>query len=294
MIQIKKDILKKFYPKRKQNVHKYDFGHLLVIGGSKLYSGSPALAALAALKSGTDLVTVAAPERAANIIAGFTPDLITYPLEGKYFEKKHLPELLKLAKNKTAFVIGGGTERQAETLKLIRKFIKETDLAGVVDADGIHALSYRRHSRMSLSCKRHWSMSPTKKRNLIITPHLQEFYVLTGIKITDKSLADKIKIVKKEAARFKNVILLKGNQDIISDGKKVAINKTGNPFMTKGGTGDTLAGICGALLAQGQDSFTAACAASYINGKAGDIAAKKFKQSLLATDVIENIYKVFQ
>lgn len=283
MIQIKKDILKKFYPKRKQNVHKYDFGHLLVIGGSKLYSGSPALAALAALKSGTDLVTVAAPERAANIIAGFTPDLITYPLEGKYFGKKHLPELLKLAKNKTAFVIGGGTERQAETLKLIRKFIKETDLAGVVDADGIHALSYRRHSRIS----------PTK-RNLIITPHLQEFYVLTGIKITDKSLADKIKIVKKEAARFKNVILLKGNQDIISDGKKVAINKTGNPFMTKGGTGDTLAGICGALLAQVQDSFTAACAASYINGKAGDIAAKKFKQSLLATDVIENIYKVFQ
>ena len=81
--------------------------------------------------------------------------------------------------------------------------------------------------------------------------------------------------------------------DIISDGKQVALNKTGNPYMTKAGTGDTLAGICGALLAQGQDAFKAACAAAYINGQAGDIAAAKLKQSLMASDLIEAIFRCF-
>jgi NAD(P)H-hydrate epimerase len=83
--------------------------------------------------------------------------------------------------------------------------------------------------------------------------------------------------------------LLKGKTDIISDGKEVALNKTGSPFMTKGGTGDTLAGIAGALLARGIPPFEAGQAAAYINGIAGELAAKKFGEGLMATDLIEAI-----
>ena len=99
MYIVNKSILKKVYRKRAKDARKYDYGSLLVVGGSKLYSGSSGFAALSAYRSGVDLVTVAAPERAANIIAGFSPDMITYPLKGDYLRKEHLKEILSLAKN---------------------------------------------------------------------------------------------------------------------------------------------------------------------------------------------------
>ena len=95
------------------------------------------------------------------------------------------------------------------------------------------------------------------------------------------------------AKKINAVVLLKGHIDTISNGVKTETNKTGDAFTTKGGTGDTLAGICGSLLAQGIEPFDAACAAAYINGKAGDIAAKEKKQALLATDIIEKIPDAF-
>ena len=100
------------------------------------------------------------------------------------------------------------------------------------------------------------------------------------------------KFVKQEAKKLNVVILLKGHIDVISDGKKIFLNKTGTPYMTKGGCGDTLTGICGALLARGVSRFDSACAAAYVNGKAGELATKRYKEGLLATDLIENIPKV--
>ena len=97
MEMVKSNILKRVYRRRRQWSRKYDFGHLLVIGGSKLYSGSPAFNAQAALRAGVDLVTIIAPERAANIVASFGPDLITYPLAGDFIKKSHLNILLKFA-----------------------------------------------------------------------------------------------------------------------------------------------------------------------------------------------------
>lgn len=279
MIKISKKILQEVYPKRRPQAHKYDFGHLLIIGGSKLYSGSPALAGLAAYRSGVDVVTIAAPERAANIIASFTPDLITYPLKGNWLSKKHLPELSDLTKNKTAVVIGGGLERQDETLETVREYLRNISLPCLIDADAIYALVQDKKIVFG--------------KNYVITPHLYEFFILSGLKIAKEKLTQRIKIVKETAAKLNTVILLKADIDIISDGKQVALNKTGNPYMTKGGTGDTLAGICGALLSQGQDAFKAACAAAYINGQAGDIAAAKLKQSLMASDLIETIFRCF-
>lgn len=278
-LHINKSILKKVYKKRKPWSHKDDFGRLLIIGGSKKYSGSPGLNALAAIqamsayKTGVDIVEVIAPKRAADIISKFSPDIITYPLDKNYIEKKHLSILLKESKNKTAFVIGGGIERNKKTLATIKSYLKKIKLPGVIDADAIYALK---------NCKINLS-------NFVITPHAHEFFILTGKKPT-KNLKQRINQVKQAAKKLNTTILLKGHIDIISNNKQTAINKTGTPYMTKGGTGDTLAGILGSLIAQNNSLFNSACAAAYINGKAGELTKKKI--SLTATDLLEKISKI--
>jgi len=276
MVEINKSILKRVFKKRRNWSYKYDYGSLLIIGGSKLYHGGPTFEAMAALRSGVDLVTVVAPERAADLIAGYSPDLITYPLKGDYLDKKHLPTLMKFCENKTAVVIGSGLCREKKILSAVKEFLKRINIPTVIDADAIHAIDKK-----------------LMKKNFVITPHTKEFYVMSGIKLK-RSLDRRIESVKRASSLMKSTILLKGFIDVISDGKRTAINRTGNQFMTKGGTGDILAGICGSLLAQGVNCFDAACAAAFINGKAGDLAAKNRKQGLLATDLIEKIPDVIR
>lgn len=279
---ITKSILKKIYKKRPSIAKKYDYGLLLVIGGSEFYSGSPALAALAAFRAGVDMVRIIAPKRAADIIASFTPDLAAYPLKGNYLAKEHLPILLTMVESakivsngKTAVVIGGGMGRSRETQETILEFLSQLKIPAVIDADGIYAFKEKPET--------------ISEKSFLLTPHSYEFFILTGKEVSKLSKKDKIKIVKEEALRLKTTILLKGSIDIISDGKRVAINKTGSPFMTKGGTGDTLAGIAGAFLARGIETFEAGCAAAYVNGLAGSFASKKFGEGLMATDLISAI-----
>ncbi|RLJ02052.1 MAG: NAD(P)H-hydrate dehydratase [Candidatus Aenigmatarchaeota archaeon] len=276
MVEVIKE-LRKIYKKREKEVHKYNFGSLLVIGGSKIYSGSPTFNALAALRSGVDLVEIAAPERAANIIASFSPDLITHPLKGDFLKKEHLKQIYKILENKTGFVIGGGLGREKETFKAVQKFLSEAKLPGVIDADAIYAVAEKPEI--------------VREKNFVLTPHAYEFFILSGERVLDDLERRKNKVIK-VARELKTTILLKGNIDIISDGNKIYLNKTGTPYMTKGGTGDTLAGICGALLARKVNCFESACCAAYINGRAGELASKKFRESFLASDLLNEIPKV--
>jgi len=285
MIQVTKNILKQIYKKRPPEARKYDFGLLLVIGGSEFYSGSPALSALAAFKSGVDMVRIVAPKRAADIIATFGPDLAAYPLEGDWLKKEHLATLLTLtesakavSRGKTAVVIGGGAGRSEETQETILEYLSQVSLPVVIDADAIHALGK--------------NPEIIKGKPFLVTPHTYEFFVLTKKEIYQLPEEEKIKMVQEEAARLQTTILLKGPIDIISDGKEVALNKTGSPFMTVGGMGDTLAGIAGALMARGITPFESAQAAAYINGKGGELAGKKLGESVMATDLIEAIPEV--
>ncbi len=275
---IKKNILKKIYKQRSLKSHKYDYGNLLIIAGSKKYSGSPTLCALAALRSGVDLVTVVAPHRSANIVASFAPDIITYPLKGDYLKKRDLKEIFELEKSSSAVIIGPGLERKKETFQSIIKFLEKTNKPCVIDADAIYAISENK--------------KVVKDKKFVITPHLHEFYVLSKKKVVNLNKSDIKKIVIQSASEMKTTIILKGNTDIISDGLNTEMNMTGNPYMTKGGTGDTLAGICGSLMAQGCSQFISACGASYINGRAGDIAAKDLKMGMLASDLIQKIPNV--
>ncbi|MEM3075787.1 MAG: NAD(P)H-hydrate dehydratase, partial [Candidatus Bilamarchaeaceae archaeon] len=126
---------------RKPWCHKYDFGHLLVVGGNWRYSGSPAFNAIAALRTGVDVVTVAAPERAANIIAGFSPDMITVPLHGDFLRKSHVERLVCITKNEkvSALAVGGGMGRERESAKALKELHNRIELPFVFDADALHA-----------------------------------------------------------------------------------------------------------------------------------------------------------
>jgi NAD(P)H-hydrate epimerase len=282
MQEVTKEILRKVYQKKPPVGRKYDYGLLTVVGGSEFYSGSPALAALAAFRSGVDMVRIIAPKRAADIIASFTPDLAAYPLKGDWLTKENVATLLSMveaakavSRGKTAVVIGGGMGRSEETQEAILEFLSQIFVPCVIDADAIHALGKR--------------PGVIAGKNFLITPHSYEFFVLTGKEIEPLSAEERIKMVQAEAERLQTTILFKSGQDIISNGKGVALNKTGTSFMTVGGTGDTLAGIAGALLARGLPAFEVGQAAAYINGLAGEIAAKKFGESLMATDLIQAI-----
>lgn len=286
METVSKNILRNIYKVRAPRARKYDFGLVLVIGGSEYYSGSPALSGLAAFRAGVDMVRIVAPRRAADIIASFSPNLSTTALEGKWLTEKHLSVLEEatesakaVTEGKTAVVIGGGLGRTRETQKAIRQYFSRVSVPAVVDADAIYALAQ--------------NPDVFKGRNFLFTPHSYEFFALTGKKVAGEfSLEERIRMVREQAQKLQTTILLKGEVDIISDGKNTAINKEGSPFLTVGGTGDTLAGIAGALIARGCGLFEAGCGAAYINGRAGAAASRKFGEAVLATDLIKEIYRV--
>ena len=263
----------KYYPRRDLWSHKGQFGYVLIVGGSKQYSGSPVFNGLSALRSGADLITVIGPKRAMDIAASFDPDIITYPLDSE-FELKHVSKVLALSKNFHSLIIGGGLKRSKKTGQAIRKIIKNIDLPIVIDAEAIRTIAEKPEI--------------IKNKKAIVTPHTEEFRILTGEKVKPE-IKDRQEKVKKWADKLKTTILLKGHVDVISDGKKVALNKTGSCFMTKGGFGDTLSGICGTLLARNIEPFEAAQTAAYINGKAGELASKKYSEGVMASDIFEFI-----
>lgn len=287
MIKITKDILKDVFQKRKKGQYfpKYSFGLLLVIGGGEFYSGSPALSAMAAYKTGVDMVQIIAPKRAADIIASFGPELAAYPLDGQRLEKRHLATLLSFTKSakevshgKAAVVIGGGMGRSEETKKTIREYLSQIDIPAIIDADAIHAIGE--------------NTEIIRKKPFLITPHAFEFLILTKRDIRGLSHEKKQRAVQEEALRLETTIFLKEKPDIISNGQEIALNITGSPYMSVGGTGDTLAGICGALLARGIKPFKTAQIAAYISGKAGEVAGERLREGLLPTDIIKAIPEI--
>lgn len=281
----KKDIR---LPKRDQGSHKGDNGKVLVIGGSKDYPGAAALAGIAALRSGADWVTVAAPEKAALAVSCSYPDLVVKGYSGGDFCCSMAKELLKEEKNYDSVLVGNGIGMHARSF--VRKYVKESRKLLVIDADGI------KHSDTSIV------------RNAIITPHNKElelFLLNSGIgkdaveRITlERKTEKKGILIRKTLMEFlekNNVILLKGKIDTIVSKDKIAYNKTGNAGMTKAGTGDVLAGVAAGFLAQSRDMFQSAVNAAYYNGLAGDILLKKKKGfTYLASDLAEEIGKTLK
>jgi len=278
----KRDVLA-VLPKRRPEAHKGEYGRVLVVGGSSRYTGAPALVGLAALRSGVDLAVVAAPAETALVISSFSPDLITIRLPCRDLEPAALPQLREDIKRATAVVIGSGLGTLACTrdavIELARTLAK-TELPVLFDADGLKALAAEREL--------------LKNPRWVVTPHAKEFEILTGTDLPKDTTA-RAEEVKKAAKELGCTILLKAHVDIIaSPGGKVALNQTGNPGMTVGGTGDVLAGIVGAFLSQGAEPFRASVAGAWACGRAGDLCMKDKGYEFTASDVIEKLPEVFK
>jgi NAD(P)H-hydrate epimerase len=265
--------VRKAYPKRPEWSRKGDFGRLLVVGGSATFYGAPALSATAALRAGCDLVKIVAPENSASVYASVSPNLIVEPVTGNCFNAMHTRKLLDVTGGYDAVVLGPGLGLKSETFTFVHNLLSRLDVPCVIDADAIKAVSSARE---------------LLKPGHILTPHSMEFQVIFG-REPSKNLRERTLQVKGLASELGCTILLKGHIDVISNGESTALNKTGTPYMTRGGTGDTLSGICGALLAMGLEPFHAACSAAYLNGLAGEMASKSLGPGTLATDVLSSI-----
>lgn len=264
---------------RPASSHKGDWGRLLVIGGSKIFSGAPVLASLAALRTGVDIVYIAAPSKTAYAISSISPDLITLKLKGDNLTRSNVPALKPYLEGVDAIVMGPGLGLHSETIDFVKDCVTAVESAGkplLIDADGLKAFA---------KFKRPLAVP------LVLTPHAGEYAVLTGRKLSE-SVEDRIIEVQKTASNLKSVILLKGTTDIICDSKRVKLNFTGNQAMTVGGTGDVLSGIVGALLAQKANAFEAAVAGAFVNGAAGDFVASDVGNHMMASDLLNWIPKI--
>jgi NAD(P)H-hydrate epimerase len=259
---------------RAPEAHKGDFGRLLVVGGSDVYSGAPAYVALAALRTGVDLAYIAAPERTAYNISAYSPNLITVKLSGTHLRSTNISSIEPFLSVATALAIGPGLGLHDETKEAVRSLLASVERARrplLLDADGLKAFGgFKRRLKVPV----------------VFTPHAGEYNALVGHFPPD-DLDAKVEDVRRSAQEIGGVILLKGNTDVISDGTRVKLNFTGNPGMTVGGTGDVLSGIVAAFLSQGVDAFEAAVAGAFINGACGDFVRREKGFHLVATDLID-------
>ena len=262
---------------RPADSHKGQYGRLLVIGGSEIYSGAPALVALAAYRTGVDLVYVASPEKAANSVSSFSPSIITIKLPGSNLGTRHLRILDEHIYRASSIAIGPGLGLAKDTVSAVRRIINfaiKRKKSILIDADALKAIGVVKRKLFDES--------------IVMTPHAGEFEAVSG-NSPSRDLNVRMNEVKDFASLSGAIIVLKGHTDIISDGTRTKINDTGNPGMTVGGTGDVLSGIIAGLIAQGFEPYESAVAGSFVNGAAGDLAAERFGHHLMPTDLLEHI-----
>ena len=273
---------------RDEKSHKGNNGRLLIVGGSKDYSGAPAIAGMAAIGAGCDLVYVAAPEKSAEAIKSTSPDLIVKSLEGDKLSLKHSEEILDMVDNVDAVLIGPGAGIDDETSKLFNVLVTKIKKPLVLDADSLKQVD----------------LSLIKNRDdIILTPHIFEFKSFFNIDDDLKldidsydfnKVDENITQFQKITNQIKATVLVKGKYDLILSGTRFRINKSGNAGMTVGGTGDALAGICASLLTQGLNSFDCACLGVFINGIAGERAFDEKGNGFSATDLVSYIGSVIK
>ena len=262
-------------PCRRWDSHKGDYGHVCVVGGTAGYCGAPALAALGALKSGAGLVSVYVPESIADVVASHAPEMMVHPL------KSEVVTAFSLLASHVSFagrtiVAGPGLSQKDGVQEAVQWLLSSSGASGIVlDADALNVLCGRVQTLAD---------SPMKK---IITPHPGEAARLLGISIAAVQ-ADRPAALRALVDLTGAAVILKGAGTLISaPGRGIHLIACVNPGMARGGMGDVLAGVAGAMLARGFTAFDAARAAAWLHARAGDIAAwRNGREAMLATDLI--------
>ena len=253
---------------RDPDSHKGENGEVLVIGGGP-YVGAPALTAQAALRAGADLVRVTCPTSVSHEIQGYCEDLIVRPMEGRKFEPGHVGPVLEFAAEHDAVVVGPDLGDDQETMEAARAIIEGYGGRAVVDADALRVVP-----------------GLGTDATLVCTPHQGELVGMGGRTTTD--WRERRNLVSEFAADLGHTLLVKGQYDLISDGDRTRVSRTGNAGMTVGGTGDVLAGVTGALLAV-HDPVNAAAISAYVSGRAGDVVRRDRDDGLMASDMLDAI-----
>lgn len=277
-------------PHRGTCSHKNDFGHVLVIAGSRNLPGAACLCSGAALYSGAGLVTAAFPKSAYPSLASYAPEVMLYPLpetEGGTLSQEALPAIFEKMKKATAIVMGcglsDGLTLDPELSFVVEEIIKKADCPIVLDADGLNAIA------------KNPSVLTGAKSDVIITPHPGEMARLCGI-TASKIEENRIESAKGFADRYDVTVLLKGASTIVvKPHSRVAyVNMSGNSGLAKGGSGDVLSGIIGALISQGLPPDKAAAVGAFLHGKAADFAAEtNSKNGMVASDLFLGIKQIF-
>ncbi len=270
---------------RRPGGHKGDYGHALIIAGSRGKTGAAGLAAMGALRAGAGLVTAATPERVLPIVAAHLPEMMTEPLAGTDVDSISMRSLdygrfAELVKGKNALALGPGLGTHSETQAFVRAVLRDSPIPIILDADGLNAFAGR-----AAELREH-------NAPLAVTPHPGEMARLLGC-TSAQVQSHRLDVALQSAAQWNAMVVLKGYHTILAtpDGRAF-INSTGNPGMATGGTGDVLTGMLAGLTAQ----FSSAQwervlgLGVYLHGLAGDLAAGQFGEpSLIATDLVAAI-----
>ena len=268
---------------RERDVHKGDYGNVLVIAGSSTMRGAAAFAVLGALRSGAGIVRLASVEKCIDTVSVLAPEATFIPMdEDDYgfmaFDEKN-KAFTDAVEKASAIVIGCGMGVTNDTAAILRYVLENTKSPVIIDADGINCVDIE--------------LLVDKKARVIITPHVGEMARLLSCEtamITD----NRIVTAEKYAEKFGITVVLKGAGTVIANSRYTAVNHTGNPGMSRGGSGDILAGIIGSVAGQGYSPFEACCAGVYIHGLAGDAAAKKLgMEAMLPRDVVDCLPDAF-
>jgi len=272
-------IVRKFIPARKVNSRKGDNGIVLVVGGSYIYHGAPILSSLAALRSGTDLVYTSVPKINTQSTRAISPNLIVIPLVDQKLTRGAVKKLLgAIPKNLDSATIGMGLAvAEKSSLKILIQELLNRDVRLSLDASALVS-----------------DILPLlANKNVVVTPHAGEFKRLFG-QISPENQKQRISLVEKFAKENGITILLKGQTDVVSDGKTTFLNPKKIPAMTVGGTGDVLSGLVAGILAKNRNALEAAAAAAFINGMAGKLVQKKLGLHITSMDLIDVIPQVMR
>ena len=267
-------------PDRKENAHKGNFGRVLLLCGSRGFTGAAYLAAMGALRAGAGLVYLGVPESIYQIEAIKLNEAIVFPLPDR--EGMLCPEAIPLLAERLpqmdAVVLGCGLGQSQGAEGVVRWVLEQARCPVVLDADGINLIG------------RHRDVLRGRAGATILTPHQGEF-VRLGFPIGEDRMAS----ARQAARELGCVMVLKGHGTCVTDGQREYINPTGNPGMAVGGSGDVLAGVIGSLLGQGLAPLEAAACGCWVHGAAGDQCARDLGQyGMLPTDMLNALPRLLK
>jgi len=278
-IAVTEELVREFLPKRNPAGHKGTFGKVHVVGGSVGFTGAPVLAAKAALRTGSGLVSLSVPKAIYEVTAVKCGEEMPYPLpsdeEGKLASEALWPACQRL-KDKDACLIGPGLGRGNGVETVVLGLLETADMPVVLDADGLNAISAHMDR-----------LNDRRDRTTVLTPHEGEFARLGG----DIQTYGRVSAAVGMAVNYGCIVVLKGPGTVtaLPDGRAY-VNSTGNCGMAKGGSGDLLAGMIVSLLGQGLSPERAVVAAVWLHGRAGDLAAaEKGEYGMIPMDLLEQI-----